>query len=203
VPIIEGFLDEADCGGSTDGCLTRTVQQSIADGTIIIMMELGDVNSFTNDDSVTMQLYLGTVPDGATIMADGNDILTAGQTFDTDMMVGPQVTGEIYNGRLRISTPELTIMVDAGGFMLPLVVRNAEIRFDIAESSLTNGIIGGSLLNEDIIAAAMEFAPDQASLVAGFLSSVADMQPSAEDNRMCDAMSVGITFNAVDATRNP
>ncbi|MFK7991985.1 MAG: hypothetical protein AB8I08_38565 [Sandaracinaceae bacterium] len=197
-------LDADDCGGSTDGCLDRTLQQQIAEGSLLLIMEVSGINDYVFDDSVMVQLALGEVPGGGMPMVGGDGQLAAGQTFNSMQTLGTPVSGDIFRGRLRAQTNGLTININAGGFMLPLVISDAQIRFDVATdgSSLSNGLIGGSILGSDIVAAVTEIDPDLVETAEGLISTLADISPSAADSQVCEAVSVGLTFAAVNATVN-
>jgi hypothetical protein len=202
VGTIEGLLSASDCpGGTTDGCLGATLQEQIAEGSLILLMEVSGINDFQFDSEVELQLFLGAVPGDGMPMVGGDGQLAADQEFEVAQMLGDPVAGDIFQGRLRATTPTLTITVDTGDFMLPLMISNAEVRFDISESSLDNGQIGGFLRTEDIIAAASEIMPGIEETVRSVIESVADVQPSAADPAICDSVSVGLTFGATTATR--
>lgn len=197
-------LDAEDCGGSTDGCLDRTLQEQITAGSLLLIMEVSGINDYQFDDAVMLQLALAEVPGGGMPEVGGDGRLTAGQTFASMQSVGAPVSGDIFRGRLRAQTNGLTINISAGGFMLPLVISDAQVRFDIATdgSSLSNGQIGGSILGSDIVAAIMEIDPSLVETAQGLISTLADIGPSAGDAQTCEAVSVGLTFSAVQATLN-
>lgn len=201
VGTIEGLLDAGDCpGGTTEGCLGATLQQQILDGSLILMMQVSGVNSFDYDSEVQLQLFLGEVPGGGMPMEGGSGGLAPDQEFMSTMNLGAPVDGDIFAGRLRASTSLLTITVDTGDFSLPLMISNAEVRFDISESGLGAGQIGGFLRTEDIIEAAAMIMPGIEDTVRSVVESVADVEPSAGDPAICDSVSVGLTFGATTAT---
>ena len=182
------------------GPLDETLQAQIVDGSFLLLMEVSDINGFNNDDSVMVQLYIGSVPGGGAPMIAGAT-LAPGQAFD-GMAIGTPQTGSITGGRLTVATPLLTLAIDTGDFMIDLPIRTAQIRADISATGLGNGAIGGSLRVEDIATAAEMIMPFLGYTVRGGLGGVADRQPQAADPTTCDALSVGILFNAVSATRN-
>lgn len=200
VGTIEGLLSAEDCpGGTTDGCLDAQLQEQIADGSLLLLMEVSGVNSFTNDSEVSVRLFLGATQDGGPPMVDGGGTLTAGQTFVEEMGLGAAVDGDIFQGRLRATTPLLPIAINTGDFSLTLEISNAEVRFDISESGLSNGAIGGFITTESIIMAASMIMPGIEDTVRGIVESIADVQPSSADPAVCDSVSVGLTFGATTA----
>ena len=57
---------------SVAGDISETIQESVNDGSILVLVELRSVNDFTNDACVGMSLYVGEVPGGgAQSLMDG------------------------------------------------------------------------------------------------------------------------------------
>lgn len=191
VPTLEMLLGDGES-------LDQTLQGQITDGSLLLMMQVRDVNSYANDDSISVQLYLGEVPGGGAPMVSGSG-LAPGQTF-TGMAIGPVVSGSIVGGRMRVNTELLTIAIDTGDIALDLNIRNAQVRANITPTALTNGAIGGSLRVLEIADAAEAIMPGLRATVISVLGGVADMEPQAADNTMCDALSTGILFGGVEAT---
>jgi hypothetical protein len=203
VSTIEGFLDASTCPGMTqDGCLGATLQSQITDGSLILLMQVSGINDFGYDSEVQLQLVLGEVPGGGAPMIGSDGRLSPDQAFGRVMDLGTPVSGDIFGGRLRAHTPTLTITVDTGGFMLPLMISNAEVRFTITEAALTNGVIGGYLTTESIIEAASMIMPGIEDTVRAVVEGLADISPSAVDPQLCEAVSVGLTFGATTASIN-
>lgn len=202
VGTIEGLLDAGDCpGGTTEGCLGATLQSQINEGSLLLLMEVSGINDYSYDSEIQLQLFLGSLPEGETPDIGGDGTIAPGGSYMTMQELGAPVTGDIFAGRLRASTDLLTITIDTGDFMLPLMISNAEVRFDITADTLTNGQIGGYLQTEDIIEAAAMIMEGIEETVRSVVESVADVSPSASDPAICEAVSVGLTFGAVDATR--
>jgi hypothetical protein len=178
--------------------LDATLQEQITEGTLLIMMQVRDINSFTNDSSIQVQLYLGSVPGGGAPGITGST-LTPGQAF-TGMPVGTVQTGSIVSGRMRVSTPLLTIGINTDSLMLDLNIRSAQVRATIRTDSLSNGAIGGALRVEEIADAAEAIMPGLRATVLSVLGGVADLEPQAADPLTCDSLSTGILFTAVSAT---
>lgn len=205
VSTIESLLPREDCPGMVQaGCLDATLQEQINSGSLILMVEVTGINDYVFDDAVQLQLVLAEVPDMGTPMVDGSGGLAAGQTFNTVQELGTPVAGDIFQGRLRAQTDQLTITIDTGDFALPLMISGAEVRFDLATdgSTLSNGVIGGFLRTDDIVNAASMIMEGIEDTVRGVVENVADVSPSAADPQICDSVSVGLTFEAVGASRN-
>lgn len=182
------------------GDLDMTIAEQITEGSILVMMEVRDINSYTNDSSVQVQLYLGSVPGGGAPMISGST-LAPGQMFDAEP-IGSVQMGSIVNGRLRVVAPLITLGINTGDINLDLNIRQAQVRANISETGLTNGAIGGSLRVEDIVAAVAMIQPDLVDTARMLLEGLADLEPAADPDT-CQALSVGILFSGVRAEINP
>jgi len=89
----------------------------------------------------------------------------------------------------------------AGGFDLDLMITQAQVRFDISETGLTNGAIGGVVTVDALVMAASAIMPGIEDTVRSVVESVADVDPSS-DPAICGALSLGLAFTGVDATIN-
>ncbi len=200
VGTIEGLLDAADCPGMmTAGCLDATLQRQILEGSLILLVEVSGVNDFMYDSSVTVQMHLGQVPGMGMPMEGAGGGLAGGQTFESTMTLGSPVSGDIFAGRLRVATPNLPLSIMAGDFNLTLQITQAQVRFNITETAMTNGAIGGVVTVDAIVMAASELMPGIEDTVRSVVESVADVTPSS-DPAVCTAVSLGLTFSGVDAT---
>jgi hypothetical protein len=58
-----GMLLQDSCPRGTPAaeCLSTVLQQQIAEGDLLLIMEVGDINSFNNDSNVTVRFHLGRV----------------------------------------------------------------------------------------------------------------------------------------------
>lgn len=193
VSTIEGLLSDGES-------LDETIGAQIAEGSLLIMMEVRDIDSYTNDSSIEVQLYLGSVPGGAAPMLSGAT-LAPGQTFE-GMALGSAQAGTITSGRMRVQTRLLTLSINTGDVALDLNIRNAQVRANITPTALVNGAIGGSLRVEEIADAAEEIMSGLRDTVLSVLGGVADLEPQAADPQTCDSLSVGILFGAVEAERS-
>lgn len=190
VPTIEMLLS-----GST---LDETLAGQIADGSLLLIMQVQDIDTYTgNDPDVTVQLFLGTVPGGGAPMLAGAT-LAPGQTFE-GMALGSAVSGEIVNGRMQVEASLLPLMIDTGDIALALNIRQAQVRATLTPTAMNNGAIGGSLRVVEIADAAEMIMPGLRDTVLSVLGGVADMEPQSADPSTCDALSTGILFTAVDA----
>lgn len=201
---IEGIL--SDCpGGTSRGCLDATLREQIDSGALVMLVEVSGINDYDYDDAVSVQVLLGQRIGDATPTLGADGRLASGQSYEpaldpdgAPLLLGPAYPGDIYQGRLRIHTDRLALSINTGVRQLDLTLIQAELRFDISETTLTNGMIGGALPNEAVIAAAVMVSPDAESLVRIAVEGASDIAPSS-DPAVCTSLSVGITFQATSA----
>ena len=183
--------------------LQETIDGAIADGDIIILMTVNDLDT-VDDDSVTLDLALGAVPEGGTIELDGT-ALAAGQTFDPGTTYVTAAPANVEDGVLTVTVSELplAIPIDATTTAM-LTIRDASVRATVAgdpSPALNDGLIGGSLNIEELIATVQEIEPSlPPDTIRGVLEPVADLVPDADG--ICQNVSVGITFRGVEANVN-
>ncbi len=209
------------------GNLDDTLAMQIASGSVLLMIEVTGIDSLTYDSAVQIQLFRGSVTGGSgdacttdtdcttagetchgtacqpAPMIGSDGLLAADQTFGTIQNLGDPVPGDIFAGRLRAVTPGLSLSITASGQTIELMVRNPEVRFNIAADGLTEGNIGGVLKVDDLAMAAGMIDMSYSSLVHSYADGIADINPTADDPATCDSLSVGILFGATTAMRNP
>ncbi len=208
VTLLQGFA----CMGQPAPCTLGTLAiNAINEGSVLLILEVRGLNSFEYDGAIELQFYLGALAGGATCDAAGGPapcptleggVLAAGQTFDTMAPLGSVVQGDVFDGRLRVRTSLLTLTLVAGGNTINLNITEPEVRFDIAEAGLSAGVIGGVLTLTDLVSLGAMFGVDQATIL-GVVGSFLDVRPSAADPTACEAISVGLNFEATTVVRNP
>lgn len=177
--------------------LQETIDGAIADGSIIILMDVKGLES-TNDD-ITMDLSLGSTADGEPPMLNGT-ALAAGQTFTVDMTYVNDAPGTVSGGVMTVSVDTLPLGIPFDEeTTISLTIRNATVRATVTETpTLSGGLIGGSLNIDELVTTVMAVAPDiDASLIRTTLEGVADLEPDGDG--ICQNVSVGITFEGVEA----
>lgn len=196
-------------GISSDFDVNESLREQITSGSLLLLLEVSGIDSFRYDDAVSVQIRLGAVPAGATLGVTGG-VLDAGQAYDVAMELGAAVNGDIYDGRVRVTAQMLNINITLDDMALELRISSPQIRFDISETGLTNGQIGGTVTLDDLIEAAVEIEAVQGfcgtdpecGAVRELLGGFADITPSADDPETCEALSVGIAFDGTTATIN-
>jgi len=184
---------------SVAGDLQESLDGVIADGSLIIMMELNDVDA-TTDADVTVDLAMGAVPEGSTIELDGT-IIAAGQSFDIEMVYVDAQPATITDGVLETDVALLPLPLDLDGTSITLNIRNARLRARVEGNTLAGGVIGGSLNIDELVALAMEVGDIDEALARSFIETLGDLEPDMDG--VCQNLSVAITFEGVEANEAP
>lgn len=208
-----------------EGALSTNVDCAVndvfRDGNLFVVATVSDINSFTADSSVSVDLVVAQLAAGATyesVMGANIECGTtsspdptplfsvaAGQSFTTMQAIATDVAGTIVDGRLSITTPtlpiSLTFEMDGTPTAFALTLTNARLSAQISAEGLTNGVLGGGLQVQELVDLATEINPSAGPVAGGVLASFADLSPNA-DGSECAAISAGLTFSAVGATLN-
>ncbi len=177
--------------------LQETIDGAIADGSIIILMDVKGLES-TNDD-ITMDLSLGSTADGNPPMLNGTAI-APGQSFTIDMTYVSDAPGTVSGGVMTVAVDTLPLSIPFDETTeIALTIRSATVQATVTETpALTGGLIGGSLNIDELVTTVMAVAPDiDAGLIRTTLEGVADLEPDMDG--ICQNVSVGITFEGVEA----
>lgn len=177
VPTAEGVLDE-----SIDG----SIEEAIVGGVLLLVIEL---------DGGRIGVHLAA-PVGDLRARGGR--LRAGNTV--------QLLWTLGTGRVRTSGGRAIASIDrfSGRIppeSIPLIpfgfLQQVEMRFDVADGALSNGEIGGWFTVDDAVAEFSKIMPGIEDTVRSVIESVADISPSRADPFICDAISLGVSFEAV------
>jgi len=178
--------------------LQDAIDASLADGSLILLMELEGVDA-TSDETVTLDVASGSTVDGDPPTLDGSAI-APGQSFTIDLTPVDGATAVLRDGVLEASVSELPLALPIDATTtLDLLIRGARLRATVTEvPSLEDGLIGGSLAVDEFVTAFQVVAPDvDSALIRSVLEGVADLEPDGDG--ICQAVSIGITFESVEA----
>jgi len=197
----------ASLGGSFD--VAGSIAEALADGSLLLLFEVQNVDDMTNDGCVTVNIYLGELQPGVTApMLDGSGRIAGGQTFDLNSLsfTGDQpmvtVEGQIVNGRVQGGPVDISLTFAVMDTALTLAIRQAQVRFNVVGggASIDTGVIGGQLDTEETInTITMAVMDVPESLARSILEGQADLEPDAAGQ--CQAVSMGLVFEGVPATR--
>lgn len=176
-----------------------SVSEQIASGALLLAMRVNDVNSFTTDTSVTLDLFLVKQGDCAGETCPVTGSVMVGQAWrQRSVAYATGVMGSITAGSLRATVPTLPLSFTASGNMINLDIQNANIGATITATGLANGQIGGGIAFAQLVSIAQMLMP---ALTEATLRGLiqADLNPRASDANTCDGISVGLGFNGVSA----
>ena len=183
---------------ATVGCVEQSVNAQIPSGDLLLLFSISGYNGTDFDDEVSITLAAGTVPEGETLSVDGDGLIEGGQTVIRGDAIGASVSGDVFDGRLRLRTDALPLMFDFGDEPFALNIDSAEMRVDIADGG--EGNLGGVFTNMELENLAQSLFPEQAGSILTLLVGLADIDPSDDDDRVCQAVSVGAHFSLVPVT---
>jgi hypothetical protein len=194
IGLLRGFAADLD--------VQMTVDEQISTGALLLAVRVNDINSFTTDSSVTLDLFL-VDPAGCAMSpcAPQGGRVSADQTWEMSSRpaLATGLPASIAEGVLSGGPLDLPLSFEAGGMAINLTIRDAQIGGEISEDSMENGNIGGELRIDDIVELAEGIMPGIGETARGILEGQADLSPSS-DPMVCESISAGIGFGAVTGT---
>ena len=180
--------------------LQSAANQPIASGTQLLAVRVSDVESFTTDASVTIELFLvrqadcarETCPVVSGVMPDGAWVQRASA-------LTPPVPAAIAGGQLRGSLPTFPLALNPGTGDTTLTLREVTSGADITAAGLSAGAIGGLLTPRDVLDFCEQIMPGIEETVVPIIAGMADIEPTPRMADVCRAISAGIGFRAVSA----
>lgn len=182
--------------------LRRNLELSVQAGTLLVLAQVRGVDDFVNDDRVELDILFGVLPEGAFApQLEASGRFVPGQTFDVDARsLEPMVTlpGRIVNGRLDAGPGTLSLTVPFGPEVITLGLDRVRIRFDITESALSRGVVGGALNVDETVEELAGIEGIDEGAVRAFLPLVADLDRDAAAGR-CTSVSIALVFDGASA----
>jgi hypothetical protein len=173
------------------------VQGAVTAGTLLVLLQFDDVNSFVNDDHVTMTLLLGQ-PFNVGVGTDGR--LLAGQSFDIRADTEPVVVEtRIRDGVLLAQGVELELTGSILDVEFEIPITLGQLRVEFNPNGTVTGVLGGALPWNTIadviprIGGAAQFA----TLGRRILGGIADIMNF--ETGECDRLSASIRVHGVPA----
>jgi len=201
-------------GPALAGIVGSSIQDGVDSGSVLLMLEVRGVDSFTSDSCVGVNFFIGALPNGVDAPdLDAAGRVAAGQTFDivstsfTDGLGGtmPRIqfgSASIVGGRLRGGPADFPLSLSLLGVNLTLTIRSASLRFDITPTTIGIGRLGGALNTEEVVTA-VQGIPDLAmyvEIVMDTLNNSADIDENSSPDS-CEAGSIALKLDGVTAVR--
>jgi hypothetical protein len=177
------------------GALEGLVADSIANGQLLILVELSGVQDRLQDDCVQMRVLRGkgspmVGTDGLLLESQTYEVADASQLSEC----APIVDGHVEGGPFDLELPMQVLDVE-----LNFEIKEARVRIDLSDEGLGWGYFGGPVLTTEItdIVNEEEDLGDIRDLVVNLVESSADLQPGADGQ--CGALSIVFEFNSAEA----
>lgn len=181
------------------------LDDAILDGKVLVLVEVDDLDDLKNDGNVTLNVYLGEaqsmlVTDDSGRLAPGQQLRVAASSLDSGAS-RTSAQGILRNGRLSAGPIDLTLDLPFEGKTVRLAIGQAEMAFDLAQNTISGGVLGGSLDVDSTVATVKEVAPDFGDLADRVVRRLADLDADADG--VCQSISVGLEFSGTHAVKSP
>lgn len=180
------------------GPLEDLIQNSILDGELLLMIELGGVDDPMNDDCVAVEVSRGIGPP----MIGGDGAILPDQTYsrDPDKPTSSIACAVITNGVLRADPFSLRLPLNIFDEHVDITLLDGVLEVDLLGDGRIAGSIGGGVdiqsLKENV--ATLDGIGDQIpTLIGPLLDFNADLAPT--NLGACTQLSVAITYEGVGA----
>ncbi|MFT5683654.1 MAG: hypothetical protein ACI8RZ_004586 [Myxococcota bacterium] len=169
------------------------IQDAIDSGELLLMFELNDLDSRSDDDCVGLTLQEG----GGEPLLGTDGAILPDQTFsrDTESFYASVSGVALVDGRIDAGPVDVSLPVTILGVDILFNINDAGVRIEPQEDGTFTGFINGGTSIDYIIQVAQKENVDEAlaSLLESLLTITADL---GED---CDQISLTIEFEAVPA----
>lgn len=190
ISTLQGFISDLD--------VQAQVNDQIASGSLILAIRVNDINSYTSDDSVTLDLFLVKQADCTMDTCPVTGSIMSGQDWvQRAMPLAMALPATIEGGTLTGNVSALPLSFEASGETITLTIRDATVGGDITATGMTNAAIGGELRIDDVVMLAEMIMPGIGETARGLLVMYADLSPQSADPLTCDSISAGLAFTAV------
>ncbi len=187
--------------------IRQNMTENVQSGDLLVLLRVRGVDDLDEDDRIEVDALVGLLPAGVTVPAlDGMGRIDAGQTFDLDaaalaedeMTALVTLRGRIEGGRLRAGPGDFTMSLPLSDTRVAFEAKNAQVVFDITETSLAGGVMGGQLDVDGTVAAMEGVEGFDASAARLVLEANADLDHD-EAAHECRAISIALVFDGAGA----
>lgn len=181
------------------GTVEGIIQGTINEGRLLMMFGVTGVDDWENDDSVMLEVFLGTGrPD-----VGGDGFIVSGQTFDRDLESETTfVPASIVNGALETEPFELTMPMAFFNVFFDLRLHGAKIRAEVTPDGEWSGVVAGAIDGQDVVDLAVQADMMQEIQVSGILESLlpnwVDLGYDASSGT-CSQLSATLVFESTRA----
>lgn len=173
------------------------IAQSIADGNLLITLELSGVDDLQNDDCVDLTIARAT----GDVLLGTDGLLLDGQTLVRDPTLPSTTFSDlsIVDGRLVATPLDWSLPLTVFNVSLDFELMDGAVRLDLGPDGGAAGVFGGGVSVDYIVnvAAAENVDAELVGLMSTLLDSYADLEPDADG--VCQTVSVNFEVEAIDA----
>jgi hypothetical protein len=194
LPLIEDFVGSENIDAILEG--------AIANGQLLLVLDVGGVDDPLNDSCVDVTLGAGT----GTPLLDTEGLYEAYQTFGFDAVAAPishLPGGRIDNGVLDVGPGDLTLPVRILDADFNLVLRSGRFHLDVTPDALggvwLSGYAGGGIAVDDFsaIIAGLNISDDIMMSVVPLLAVIADL--GQDETGACSQVSAALRIETTPA----
>lgn len=194
LPLIKTFVGEDN--------IDVLLEAAIANGQLLIVMELQGLDDLKDDPDVTLRLGAGS---GA-VLQDTTGEYELYQTFGYNREEAPvsEFTGYVKDGTLYARSDEAWLPVRVLDAAFNLHVRGAQVEFKLAPESqvggvFVEGVVSGGINVDDFkeIVTGLNVSSDLQKVATSVIGGTADLAPDADG--VCQEVSAALKFRASPA----
>lgn len=184
-------------GAPHEPCVEELIASSIAEGSTLIAIELGDLDSYRDDAEVDVVFHRARIPGCSASCAPELDggALAADQRYVLEHVA--EGSGAIDDGVLRASFEGPLPIEMRLELPLVLILRDGRLEAGVDAAGLHDAVVGGGYAFDDIPYPICDPGPCDPSTHP--LALQADLDPDPADPTTCRRLSVALTFSAVPA----
>jgi len=179
------------------GQIHQYLQESIDSSGFFLLFDVNDVDSLTNDPSVSLVFEVGG---GSGVMGrDGGLVPNQTMCVQKDSPSTKAEAAWIEDGMLYGQFTELTILVSRFERVYPLTLRGAKYSVHISDlaKGRAAGVVGGGVSLAELMDLVVKMAQNQSNLVETVEPLLVGMGDLPDGDEPCGAMSVGLVFDVV------
>lgn len=185
-PIVQPLVGEA-----VEALLANAVQ----DGRLLLIIELGKVESLLDDDLITLSIFRGI----NTPEVNGQGLIVADQTFEIDSDFSQSLVENvvIQQAHIRAGPIEFSVPIEIFDVDFPMNVKRGQIDLHISPDGSFQGIVGGEVMISEVMEHLLASnASSEARLIQPFLERSADL---GYEDGVCSSISVAFGFEGTSA----
>ncbi len=176
----------------------QAIEDSIIEGSLIVLFEMRDVDDWDADGCVDVFAYMGQDPEDPPEVGRGRTYMVDAQSLEDETDIASALIqflgGSISDGSFGGGPAEFSLNIPMGdlGVDLRIAITDTMLQWDASATDVANGIIGGFVLVHDMLAA-IRLIPEAADFIP--------MVPAIMENQAdIDAIPTGMEIPGTSCT---